>query len=342
VKGGEFTFRKNQLKLCFVEQRGQILDGSDKEGLLLMSPYLRDYWTAIFGHLRALFRLQNLDVPHWVRLQFCRRKTSQICSKYATPTSPLNMNSLVKSKNRVFPDGRQWHKFGIANVWIALRERSTKERSMNAFSILPIVCLASALLVTRIGVSAEAPELAELFCQAEISAQTQGRPLAENDEDWRALSKTLLERRLIPSVAENAPKSRVTECITKYRSDFEEGEFILRGLELLDLTAQREQQGAIAEVSKAEENLNAKLKDERLLSDLNKNVLAGLVPENRLMEASSSSNGESSSDQRAVQQALRLRRESYLKLWGDFTRKLRDKIFHTTIARSTDSSRRTE
>jgi hypothetical protein len=60
-----------------------------------MSSYLRDYWTVIFGHLCALFRLQNLDVPLWVRLQFCRRKTPQICSKYASPTSPLNMNSLV-------------------------------------------------------------------------------------------------------------------------------------------------------------------------------------------------------------------------------------------------------
>ncbi len=63
--------------------------------VLLRSSYLRVYWAAISGRLCGLFLRQNLDVPQRVRLQFCRRKSPQIRSKSGSPTSLLNMNSLV-------------------------------------------------------------------------------------------------------------------------------------------------------------------------------------------------------------------------------------------------------
>lgn len=226
-----------------------------------------------------------------------------------------------------------WHDFGKFSGWFApTRERVPEKRSAGVFRLLLLIALALSVLPDLYpALGSEAPGLAELFCTAQVVAQSQGRPVAENDEDWQIISKTLLERRPISDLtADSQPKAKMGECVSKYRSDFEEGEFILRGLDLLELTAHQEEEAAINQVSRGEGH---SAKENLLSSKLDQELLAGLLP-----ERDQAPEVEDSSDRVAIHQALQTRRESYLKLWNDFTRKLREKVSHTTIARSTDST----
>lgn len=183
-----------------------------------------------------------------------------------------------------------------------------------------------ALVVTSGAFCSPAPELVRLFCQAQANADSLGRPLAETDRDWEHVFFNLRHRFPIsPSeLSLGTQPTRIDGCVSVYRDDFDEAEFILKGLAVLDET---EQFHRVAAPSDAE--------DATQISRSTSNILAGLVP--RLESKPPHSDAEAT-----IEEGIQNRRARYLKLWSDFTRRLKEKVVRSTIARVNGPSQRPE
>jgi hypothetical protein len=167
--------------------------------------------------------------------------------------------------------------------------------------------------------------LVHRFCQLHTG---EGKSAAENETDWNRLFDWLRQRSPLKSKALAAPHARVEECVAAYRTDFEEAEFILRGLDVLEHTERKEQ--ASLQVDPNE----LPLKEKRQLSEAGHEILAGLVP--------MPSKTEAARNQMALDEGIQTRREAYLKLWSNFARRLRQKVTNLTVAQSSSLTQRNE
>jgi len=154
--------------------------------------------------------------------------------------------------------------------------------------------------------ASDAQGLVQWFCRAQLSAAQNGSPLHTDESRWNEMKQSLLSHTLSrQSIDPSLDESDVNRCTERYRADFEQAEFILRGLRVID------------------QSLHAKTEPKPMSSFSATVEVEGFSVTTALVETA---NDEID----AV--AVKNRRQNYLKLWNAFAENLRERVGSTFVA----------